>query len=178
MRRVFQCLLHSLRTEVTKGRHGHSKSSGGRQRKDKSKLPGRYLDGRAMSRGFDENAQCFKLEFLDPTDRCGPRGTPRIDFFRPTELFCPRRFRSKLATIRSSECLRACVHSQHRSDELGAWRTTLSSFQLEATGRRSAKATKICFATWHKINERNYRQAFEQTRCGEAMTGASRLKRY
>lgn len=38
------------------------------QRKDKSKLPGRYLDGRAMSQGFEENAQYFKLDFLDPTD--------------------------------------------------------------------------------------------------------------
>jgi len=38
------------------------------QRKDKSKLPGRYLDGRAMSLGFDENAQYFKLDFLDPAD--------------------------------------------------------------------------------------------------------------
>jgi adenine-specific DNA-methyltransferase len=38
------------------------------QREDRSNLPGRYLDGRAMSLGFDENAQYFKLDFLDPTD--------------------------------------------------------------------------------------------------------------
>jgi adenine-specific DNA-methyltransferase len=38
------------------------------QRKDKSKLPGQYLDGRPMSQGFVENAQYFKLDFLDPTE--------------------------------------------------------------------------------------------------------------
>lgn len=37
-------------------------------RKDRSKLPGRYLDGRPMSQGFNENVQYFKLDFLDPTD--------------------------------------------------------------------------------------------------------------
>jgi adenine-specific DNA-methyltransferase len=31
------------------------------RRQDKSKLPGEYLDGRAMSKGFDENAQFFRL---------------------------------------------------------------------------------------------------------------------
>lgn len=38
------------------------------RRSDKSKLPGKYLDGRAMSEGFKENAQYLKLEFLDPSD--------------------------------------------------------------------------------------------------------------
>lgn len=38
------------------------------RRRDKSKLPGKYLDGRAMSEGFEENAQYLKLDFLDPTD--------------------------------------------------------------------------------------------------------------
>ena len=38
------------------------------QRKDKTKLPGRYLDSRPMSQGFDENAQYFELDFLDPSD--------------------------------------------------------------------------------------------------------------
>jgi adenine-specific DNA-methyltransferase len=37
-------------------------------RRDKSKLPGKYLDGRAMSEGFDENVQYLKLDFLDPAD--------------------------------------------------------------------------------------------------------------
>lgn len=38
------------------------------RRRDKSKLPGRYLDGRPMSEGFEENAQYLKLDFLDPVD--------------------------------------------------------------------------------------------------------------
>ena len=38
------------------------------RRGDKSKLPGRYLDGRLMSEGFQENAQYLKLDFLDPVD--------------------------------------------------------------------------------------------------------------
>jgi adenine-specific DNA-methyltransferase len=38
------------------------------RRRDKSKLPGRYLDGRPMSEGFEENAEYLKLEFLDPAD--------------------------------------------------------------------------------------------------------------
>jgi adenine-specific DNA-methyltransferase len=38
------------------------------RRHDKSKLPGNYLDGRAMSAGFEENAQYLKLDFLDPAD--------------------------------------------------------------------------------------------------------------
>lgn len=38
------------------------------RRRDKSKLPGKYLDGRAMSEGFEENAQYLKLDFLDPTE--------------------------------------------------------------------------------------------------------------
>jgi adenine-specific DNA-methyltransferase len=38
------------------------------RRRDKSKLPGKYLDGRAMSTGFDENVQYLKLDFLDPAD--------------------------------------------------------------------------------------------------------------
>jgi len=38
------------------------------KRRDKSKLPGKYLDGRAMSEGFAENAQYLKLDFLDAAD--------------------------------------------------------------------------------------------------------------
>ena len=38
------------------------------RRRDKSKLPGKYLDGRAMSDGFQENAQYLRLDFLDPDD--------------------------------------------------------------------------------------------------------------
>jgi adenine-specific DNA-methyltransferase len=38
------------------------------RRRDKSKLPGRYLDGTVMSEGFQENAQYLKLDFLDPSD--------------------------------------------------------------------------------------------------------------
>jgi len=38
------------------------------RRRDKSKLPGKYLDGRAMSEGFEENVQYLKLDFLDPAD--------------------------------------------------------------------------------------------------------------
>ncbi len=37
------------------------------RRRDKSKLLGRYLDGRAMSEGFEENVQYLKLDFVDPT---------------------------------------------------------------------------------------------------------------
>lgn len=37
------------------------------KRRDKTKLPGSYLDGRAMAEGFQENAQYFKLDFLDPS---------------------------------------------------------------------------------------------------------------
>ncbi|MCX7015970.1 MAG: DNA methyltransferase [Candidatus Sumerlaeota bacterium] len=36
------------------------------RRRDKTRLPGQYLDGRAMSLGFEENAQYLKLDFLDP----------------------------------------------------------------------------------------------------------------
>lgn len=38
------------------------------RRRDKSKLPGKYLDGRAMSQGFEENVKYLKLDFLDPAD--------------------------------------------------------------------------------------------------------------
>ena len=38
------------------------------RRGDQSKLPGKYLDGRAMSEGFDENVQYLRLDFLDPAD--------------------------------------------------------------------------------------------------------------
>lgn len=38
------------------------------RRRDKSKVPGKYLDGTAMSDGFKENAQYLKLDFLDPVD--------------------------------------------------------------------------------------------------------------
>ena len=38
------------------------------RRRDRSKLPMRYLDGRDMSEGFEENAQYLKLDFLDPTE--------------------------------------------------------------------------------------------------------------
>jgi adenine-specific DNA-methyltransferase len=38
------------------------------RRRDKSKLPGKYLDGRAMSDGFQENVQYLRLDFLDPVD--------------------------------------------------------------------------------------------------------------
>jgi adenine-specific DNA-methyltransferase len=37
------------------------------KRRDKTKLPGQYLDGRAMADGFEENAQYLKLDFLDPS---------------------------------------------------------------------------------------------------------------
>ena len=35
-------------------------------RPDGSAIPGEYLDGRAMSDGFDENAAYFKLDFWTP----------------------------------------------------------------------------------------------------------------
>jgi adenine-specific DNA-methyltransferase len=35
---------------------------------DGTKIPGEYLDGRAMSDGFKENAAYFKLDFLDPDE--------------------------------------------------------------------------------------------------------------
>jgi adenine-specific DNA-methyltransferase len=38
------------------------------KRRDKSKLPGKYLDGREMSLGFPENAQYLTLDFLDPAE--------------------------------------------------------------------------------------------------------------
>lgn len=38
------------------------------RRQDKSRLPGKYLDGSDMSDGFKENAQYLKLDFLDPSD--------------------------------------------------------------------------------------------------------------
>jgi adenine-specific DNA-methyltransferase len=38
------------------------------RRRDKSKVPGKYLDGTAMSEGFRENAQYLRLDFLDPAD--------------------------------------------------------------------------------------------------------------
>ena len=38
------------------------------RRRDKSKLSMRYIDGSSMSEGFEENAQYFKLDFLDPAD--------------------------------------------------------------------------------------------------------------
>lgn len=38
------------------------------RRRDKSKLAGKYLDGRAMSEGFEENVQYLRLDFLDPAD--------------------------------------------------------------------------------------------------------------
>ncbi len=38
------------------------------RRSDKARVPGHYLDGRAMSAGFEENAQYLKLDFLDPAD--------------------------------------------------------------------------------------------------------------
>src|SRR5690606_23568084 len=37
------------------------------KRRDKTRLPGSYLDGRPMAAGFEENAQYFKLGFLDPS---------------------------------------------------------------------------------------------------------------
>ena len=37
------------------------------KRRDKSNLPGQYFDGRPMASGFAENAQYFKLDFLDPS---------------------------------------------------------------------------------------------------------------
>jgi adenine-specific DNA-methyltransferase len=37
-------------------------------RADGTRLPGDYLDGRAMSEGFPENAQYLKLDFLDPAE--------------------------------------------------------------------------------------------------------------
>ena len=36
------------------------------KRADQSTLSGKFLDGRLMANGFDENAQYFKLDFLDP----------------------------------------------------------------------------------------------------------------
>jgi adenine-specific DNA-methyltransferase len=38
------------------------------QRPDGSAIPGEYLDARAMSEGFEENAAYFKLDFLDPAE--------------------------------------------------------------------------------------------------------------
>lgn len=38
------------------------------RRADRSALPGKYLDGRPMSQGFPENAQYFRLDFLDPSE--------------------------------------------------------------------------------------------------------------
>jgi adenine-specific DNA-methyltransferase len=38
------------------------------RRQDKSKVPGKYLDGTPMSDGFKENAQYLRLDFLDPVD--------------------------------------------------------------------------------------------------------------
>lgn len=38
------------------------------RRRDRSKLPVKYLDGSSMSEGFEENAQYVKLDFLDPAD--------------------------------------------------------------------------------------------------------------
>jgi adenine-specific DNA-methyltransferase len=38
------------------------------RRRDKSRLPGKYLDGRPLSEGFEANAQYLKLDFLDPVD--------------------------------------------------------------------------------------------------------------
>lgn len=37
-------------------------------RNDGKKLDGRYLDGRPMKEGFEENAEYFKLDFLDPDE--------------------------------------------------------------------------------------------------------------
>jgi len=37
------------------------------KRADGTPIPGEYLDGRAISQGFEENAQYLKLNFLDPT---------------------------------------------------------------------------------------------------------------
>jgi adenine-specific DNA-methyltransferase len=50
------------------------------RRNDRSKLPGKYLDSRPMSRGFEENAQYLKLDFLDPTD---------VGRGKNTRPFCP-----------------------------------------------------------------------------------------
>ncbi len=38
------------------------------QRPDRRKVPGAYLDGRAMADGFEANAAYFKLDFLDPDE--------------------------------------------------------------------------------------------------------------
>lgn len=38
------------------------------RRRDKSKLPGKYLDGRAIGDGFQENAEYLRLDFLDPAE--------------------------------------------------------------------------------------------------------------
>lgn len=38
------------------------------KRADGTPIPGEYLDGRAISEGFEENAQYLKLDFLDPNE--------------------------------------------------------------------------------------------------------------
>jgi len=38
------------------------------KRADGTRLPGDYLDGRAMSDGFEENAAYYRLDFLDPAE--------------------------------------------------------------------------------------------------------------
>jgi adenine-specific DNA-methyltransferase len=38
------------------------------QRDDSTVLPGKYLDGREIAKGFDENLIYFKLDFLDPNE--------------------------------------------------------------------------------------------------------------
>jgi adenine-specific DNA-methyltransferase len=38
------------------------------QRDDGTPLPGKYLDGRELAKGFDENLAYFKLDFLDPNE--------------------------------------------------------------------------------------------------------------
>lgn len=38
------------------------------ERDDDTPLPGNYLSGRPMSKGFDENLTYFKLDFLDPNE--------------------------------------------------------------------------------------------------------------
>jgi adenine-specific DNA-methyltransferase len=42
--------------------------TGRRNDKAKTRLPGKYLDGRSLSDGFEENAQFLKLDFLEPND--------------------------------------------------------------------------------------------------------------
>lgn len=38
------------------------------KRDDGTKLPGTYLNGREMNKGFEENVEYFRLDFLDPHD--------------------------------------------------------------------------------------------------------------